>query len=104
MKEENKKEIELINVNFKKIEESALSNSDRDINALMRNYKNLINLAVTKHAGPEEADKDKEPSKDTDALSKAKGDTDLKDKDKKNEEELSSVDPYIQHSKVFNMD
>lgn len=48
MKEENKKEIKLINENFKKIEEGALMNNDMDINSLMRNQKNLINITIQK--------------------------------------------------------
>jgi len=37
MKGENKREIKLVNDNFKKIEERALNNNERDINTLMKN-------------------------------------------------------------------
>jgi len=46
MKEENKNEIRLINNNFRKIEEGAMHYKDRDINTLMKNYKNLINMSM----------------------------------------------------------
>jgi hypothetical protein len=44
MKEENKKEIMIINENFKRIEESCSNFSSKDINLIMNNYKNMINL------------------------------------------------------------
>jgi hypothetical protein len=44
MKEENKKEIMIINENFKRIEESCSNFSNKDINLIMNNYKNMINL------------------------------------------------------------
>lgn len=44
MKEENKKEIMIINENFKRIEESCANFSNKDINLIMNNYKNMINL------------------------------------------------------------
>jgi len=44
MKEENKKEIMIINENFKRIEESCTNFSNKDINLIMNNYKNMINV------------------------------------------------------------
>lgn len=48
MKEENKKEIMIINENFKRIEESCSNFSNKDINLIMNNYKNMINLNMNK--------------------------------------------------------
>jgi hypothetical protein len=44
MKEENKREIMIINENFKRIEESCSNFSNKDINMIMTNYKNMINM------------------------------------------------------------
>jgi len=56
MKEENKNEIRLINNNFRKIEEGAMHYKDRDINILMKNYKNLINMSMKNDKEPENND------------------------------------------------